>query len=28
VVLANSPIGNPEQFFRNVVTQIYVDNIK
>ncbi len=28
VVLANSPIGNPEKFFRNVVTQIYVDNIK
>lgn len=28
VVLANSPIGNPEKFFRDVVTQIYVDNIK
>jgi len=28
VVLANSPIGNPEQSFRTVVTQIYVDNIK
>ena len=27
VVLANSPIGNPGQFFRNVVTQIYVDSI-
>src|SRR5215472_2123106 len=28
VVLANSPIGNPGKFFRDVVTQIYVDNIK
>jgi CubicO group peptidase (beta-lactamase class C family) len=28
VVLANSPIGNPEQFFRSVVTQVYVDHIK
>jgi hypothetical protein len=28
VVLANSPIGNPEKFFRDVVTQVYVDNIK
>jgi hypothetical protein len=27
VVLANSPIGNPAQFFRNVVTQTYLDNI-
>lgn len=27
VVLANSPIGNPGQFFRDVVTQIYVDHI-
>jgi len=27
VVLANSPIGNPGQFFRDVVTNIYVDNI-
>ena len=28
VVLTNSPVGNPEKFFRDVVTQIYVDNIK
>jgi len=28
VVLANSPINNPEVFFRDVVTQIYVDNVK
>jgi CubicO group peptidase (beta-lactamase class C family) len=28
VVLANSPIGNPGQFFRDVVTNIYLDNIK
>ena len=27
VVLANSPIGNPGRFFRDVVTNIYVDNI-
>jgi hypothetical protein len=27
VVLANSPIGNPGQFFRDVVTKIYLDNI-
>jgi hypothetical protein len=27
VVLANSPIGTPGQFFRDVVTQIYVDHI-
>jgi hypothetical protein len=27
VVLANSPIGNPGQFFRDVVTTIYLDNI-
>jgi len=27
VVLANSPIGNPGQFFRDVVTKLYVDNI-
>lgn len=27
VVLANSPIGNPGQFFRDVVTNIYLDNI-
>ena len=28
VVLANSPVGNPEKFFRDVVTQLYVDHIK
>ncbi len=28
VVLANSPIGSPAQFFRDVVTNLYVDNIK
>jgi len=28
VVLANSPIGSPAQFFRDVVTNIYVANIK
>lgn len=28
VVLANSPIGNPAQFFRSIVTQTYVDNLK
>src|SRR5262249_47751546 len=28
VVLANSPIGNPGKFFRDVVTNIYLDNIK
>jgi CubicO group peptidase (beta-lactamase class C family) len=27
VVLANSPIGTPAQFFRDVVTNIYLDNI-
>jgi hypothetical protein len=27
VVLANSPIGSPAQFFRDVVTNIYVSNI-
>ena len=27
VVLANSPIGNPGQFFRDVVTNLYLDNI-
>ena len=27
VVLANSPIGAPAQFFRDVVTNIYLDNI-
>jgi len=27
VVLANSPIGNPGQFFRDVVTNIYLENI-
>ncbi|HTA44845.1 MAG TPA: serine hydrolase [Bryobacteraceae bacterium] len=27
VVLANSPIGNPGKFFRDVVTNLYVDNI-
>src|SRR5215469_7604729 len=27
VVLANSPIGNPGQFFRDVVTNIYLANI-
>ncbi len=27
VVLANSPIGDPGQFFRDVVTNIYLDNI-
>jgi hypothetical protein len=27
VVLANSPIGNSGQFFRDVVTNIYLDNI-
>jgi Bacterial tandem repeat domain 1/Beta-lactamase len=27
VVLANSPIGSPGQFFRDVVTNIYLDNI-
>lgn len=27
VVFANSPIGNPGQFFRDVVTNIYLDNI-
>ena len=28
VVLANSPIGNPAQFFRDFVTNIYMTNIK
>lgn len=28
VVLANSPIGSPAQFFRDVVTNIYLANIK
>jgi hypothetical protein len=28
VVLANSPVGNPGQFFRDVVTNIYLDNIQ
>jgi len=28
VVLANSPIGSPAQFFRDVVTSIYLANIK
>jgi len=28
VVLANSAVGAPAQFFRNVVTQIYLDHIK
>lgn len=27
VVLANSPIGNPGKFFRDVVTKLYVDNV-
>src|SRR4029079_16070969 len=27
VVFANSPIGSTGQFFRDVVTQIYLDNI-
>ena len=27
VVLANSPIGNPGQFFRDVVTNLYLNNI-
>jgi CubicO group peptidase (beta-lactamase class C family) len=27
VVLANSPIGNPAKFFRDVVTQIYVSHV-
>lgn len=27
VVLANSPIGNPGKFFRDVVTNLYLDNI-
>jgi hypothetical protein len=27
VVLANSPIDHPEQFMRDVVTQIYLDNL-
>lgn len=27
-VLSNSPIGNPEKFFRGVVTQLYLDHIK
>ncbi len=27
VVLANSPIGSPVQFFRDVVTNIYVSSI-
>lgn len=27
VVMANSPIGNPGQFFRDVVTNIYLENI-
>ena len=27
VVLANSPINNPAQFFRDVVTNAYIDNI-
>ena len=27
VVFANSPIGSPAQFFRNVVTNIYLDSI-
>ncbi len=28
VVLANSPVGSPAKFFRDVVTNIYLDNIK
>jgi CubicO group peptidase (beta-lactamase class C family) len=28
VVLANSPVGNPAQFFRDVVTNLYLANIK
>ena len=28
VVLTNSPVGSPEQFFRTVVTNIYLANIK
>jgi hypothetical protein len=28
VVLANSPVGTPAKFFRDVVTQIYADNVK
>lgn len=28
VVMANSPLGLPEQFFRGVVTNIYLENIK
>jgi len=27
VVLANSPIGNPDKFFRDLVTEVYLDNI-
>jgi len=27
VVLANSPVGAPPKFFRDVVTQIYVNNV-
>jgi hypothetical protein len=28
VILANSPVGSPAEFFRDVVTNIYVDNIR
>jgi CubicO group peptidase (beta-lactamase class C family) len=28
VVLTNSPVGSPAQFFRDVVTQVYADNVK
>ena len=28
VVLANSPLGSPAEFFRDTVTNIYVDNIR
>jgi len=28
VMLANSPVDSPAQFFRDVVTNIYVDNIR
>jgi hypothetical protein len=28
VVLANSPVASPAQSFRDVVTNIYIDNVR
>ena len=28
VVMVNSPVGSPAKFFRDVVTNIYVDNVR